>query len=156
MRGSGVRILFAAPSPLPRTSRDVRQNPEKHCNLRHFMSIYVQRRLLTADPHQGTIAELVRLVARQRGAKRDLGQLVGRHFWGNSLFAEASYPDFYPHHREPFGSINRYSPSGGKSTQAKDIEIANAYWKDYKARLPKPPVQRGGAPAKRGRGGRVP
>ena len=45
---------------------------------------------------------------------------------------------------------------GDKSTQAKDIEIANAYWKDYKARLPKPPVQRGGAPAKRRRGGRVP
>jgi putative addiction module killer protein len=45
---------------------------------------------------------------------------------------------------------------GDKSTQAKDIEIANAYWKDYKARLPKPPVQRGGAPAKRGRVGRVP
>jgi putative addiction module killer protein len=35
---------------------------------------------------------------------------------------------------------------GDKSTQAKDIEIAHAYWKDYKARSPKPPVQRGGPP----------
>ena len=41
---------------------------------------------------------------------------------------------------------------GDKSTQAKDIETAHAYWKDYKARLPKPPVQSSGAPAKRGRG----
>jgi putative addiction module killer protein len=39
-----------------------------------------------------------------------------------------------------------------KSTQVKDIETAHAYWKDYKARLPKPPVQSGGTPAKRGRG----
>jgi putative addiction module killer protein len=38
---------------------------------------------------------------------------------------------------------------GDKSTQAKDIETAYAYWKDYKARLPKPPVPRSGAPAKR-------
>jgi putative addiction module killer protein len=41
---------------------------------------------------------------------------------------------------------------GEKSTQAKDIERAHAYWKDYKARRPKPPVQSGGSPAKRGRG----
>ncbi|HWJ36914.1 MAG TPA: type II toxin-antitoxin system RelE/ParE family toxin [Steroidobacteraceae bacterium] len=41
---------------------------------------------------------------------------------------------------------------GEKTTQAKDIEIAHAYWKDYKARLPKPPVQSSGTPAKRGRG----
>jgi putative addiction module killer protein len=41
---------------------------------------------------------------------------------------------------------------GDKSTQAKDIERAHAYWKDYKARLPKPPVQSSGSPAKRGRG----
>ena len=41
---------------------------------------------------------------------------------------------------------------GDKSTQAKDIERAHAYWKDYKARRPKPPVQSGGSPAKRGRG----
>jgi putative addiction module killer protein len=32
---------------------------------------------------------------------------------------------------------------GDKSTQVKDIETAHAYWKDYKARLPKPPVHRG-------------
>jgi putative addiction module killer protein len=38
---------------------------------------------------------------------------------------------------------------GDKSTQAKDIETAHAYWKDYKARFPKPPVPRSGAPAKR-------
>jgi putative addiction module killer protein len=44
---------------------------------------------------------------------------------------------------------------GDKSTQAKDIEKAHAYWKDYKARLPKPPVQRSGTPAKRGRGRRI-
>ena len=41
---------------------------------------------------------------------------------------------------------------GDKSTQAKDIETAHAYWKDYKARLPKPPVQSSGTPPKRGRG----
>ena len=41
---------------------------------------------------------------------------------------------------------------GDKSTQAKDIETAHAYWKDYKGRLPKPPVYRGGTLAKRGRG----
>ena len=41
---------------------------------------------------------------------------------------------------------------GDKSTQVKDIETAHAYWKDYKARLPKPPVQSSGTPAKRGRG----
>ena len=44
---------------------------------------------------------------------------------------------------------------GDKSTQAKDIETAHAYWKDYKARVPKPPVQRSGTPAKRGRDRRV-
>jgi len=41
---------------------------------------------------------------------------------------------------------------GDKSAQVKDIETAHAYWKDYKARLPKPPVQSRGTPAKRGRG----
>ena len=41
---------------------------------------------------------------------------------------------------------------GDKSTQAKDIERAHEHWKDYKARLPKPPVQSSGSPAKRGRG----
>jgi putative component of toxin-antitoxin plasmid stabilization module len=48
------------------------------------------------------------------------------------------------------------SVGGGKSTQAKDIETAHAYWKDYKARFPKPPVQSSGSPAKRGRGRRIP
>jgi hypothetical protein len=41
---------------------------------------------------------------------------------------------------------------GDKSTQVKDIETAHAYWKDYKVRLPKPPVQSGGTTAKRDRG----
>ena len=41
---------------------------------------------------------------------------------------------------------------GDKSTQVKDIETAHASWKDYKARLPKSPVQSGGSPAKRGGG----
>ena len=41
---------------------------------------------------------------------------------------------------------------GDKSSQAKDIETAHAYWKDYKARFPKPPVQSSGSPAKRGGG----
>ena len=45
---------------------------------------------------------------------------------------------------------------GDKSTQAKDIEKAHAYWKDYKARRPKPPVQRSGSAAKRGRGRGIP
>ena len=44
---------------------------------------------------------------------------------------------------------------GDKRSQAKDIERAHAYWKDYKARKPKPPVPSGGAPAKRGRGRRL-
>ncbi len=44
---------------------------------------------------------------------------------------------------------------GDKSTQAKDIETAYAYWKDYKARLPKPPVQGSGTPTKRGRSRRI-
>lgn len=44
---------------------------------------------------------------------------------------------------------------GDKRTQMKDIENAHAYWKDYQARKPKPPVQRGEAPAKRGRGRRL-
>jgi putative addiction module killer protein len=44
---------------------------------------------------------------------------------------------------------------GDKSTQAKDIETAHAYWKDYKARLPKPPVQSSRAPPNRGRRRRI-
>ncbi len=44
---------------------------------------------------------------------------------------------------------------GDKRTQAKDIEKAHEYWKDYKARKPKPPVPSGGSPAKRGRGRRL-
>jgi putative addiction module killer protein len=39
---------------------------------------------------------------------------------------------------------------GDKRTQAKDIVNAQAYWKDYQARAPKPTVRRGNAPAKRG------
>src|SRR5437660_778989 len=39
--------------------------------------------------------------------------------------------------------------------EAKDIERAHAYWKDYKARKPKPPVPSGRSPAKRGRGRRL-
>jgi putative addiction module killer protein len=41
---------------------------------------------------------------------------------------------------------------GDMCTQEKDIETAHAYRKDYKARLPKPPVQSSGSPAKRGGG----
>jgi len=41
---------------------------------------------------------------------------------------------------------------GDKNSQEKDIETAHAYWKDYKARFPKPPVQSSGSPAKRGGG----
>ena len=44
---------------------------------------------------------------------------------------------------------------GDKRSQAKDIERAHAYWKDYKARKPKPPVPSGRSPAKRGRGRRL-
>lgn len=44
---------------------------------------------------------------------------------------------------------------GDKRSQPKDIERAHAYWKDYKARKPKPPVPSGGSPAKRGRGRRL-
>jgi putative addiction module killer protein len=41
---------------------------------------------------------------------------------------------------------------GDKNSQEKDIETAHADWKDYKARLPKSPVQSSGSPAKRGGG----
>jgi putative addiction module killer protein len=45
---------------------------------------------------------------------------------------------------------------GDKRTQAKDIENAHDYWKDYKARsAPKPPVPGGAAPTKRGRDRRL-
>lgn len=45
---------------------------------------------------------------------------------------------------------------GDKATQAKDIENAHAYWKDYKARsAPKPSVQGVKAPAKRKRNRRL-
>lgn len=44
---------------------------------------------------------------------------------------------------------------GDKRTQAKDIEQAHEYWKDYKARKPKPPVPSGRPSAKRGRGRRL-
>src|SRR5580704_15132973 len=37
----------------------------------------------------------------------------------------------------------------------KDIETAHAYWKDYKARFPKPPVQSSGSPSNRGRRRRI-
>lgn len=44
---------------------------------------------------------------------------------------------------------------GDKRTQAKDIEQAHEYWKDYKARKPKPSVPSGKPSAKRGRGRRL-
>jgi hypothetical protein len=44
---------------------------------------------------------------------------------------------------------------GDKRTQAKDIEQAHEYWKDYKARKPKPPVPSGGSSTKRRRGRRL-
>lgn len=44
---------------------------------------------------------------------------------------------------------------GDKRTQTKDIEKAHAYWKDYKVRAPKPPVQRSPTSAKPRRGRRV-
>lgn len=44
---------------------------------------------------------------------------------------------------------------GDKRTQSKDIENAKTYWKDYQARKPKSPVQRGKTAAKRGRGRRL-
>ncbi len=39
---------------------------------------------------------------------------------------------------------------GDKRTQAKDIENAHSYWKDYQGRKPKPPIQRSKPPAKSG------
>jgi len=44
---------------------------------------------------------------------------------------------------------------GDKSSQLKDIDNARAYWKDYKARAPKPPVPRIGTPSKRSRHRRI-
>jgi putative addiction module killer protein len=62
--------------------------------------------------------------------------------------------DYGPGYRVYYGQQGRVLIlllcGGDKSTQAKDIEIAHAYWKDYKERLPRPPIQRGGTPAKRG------
>jgi len=44
---------------------------------------------------------------------------------------------------------------GDKRAQQRDIERAHGYWKDYKARKSKPPVQGGGAPQKQRRNRRV-
>jgi putative addiction module killer protein len=44
---------------------------------------------------------------------------------------------------------------GDERKQQKDIERAHGYWKDYKARKPKSPVQGGGSPSERGRNRRV-
>ena len=51
-----------------------------------------------------TVAELVRLVARLRGAQRDRGEFVARRFGGTSPFTEARYPHLYPHARP---AVNR-------------------------------------------------
>src|ERR1700692_1168015 len=51
MRGSGVRILFAAPDP--RRSRDVHSTSKNHCNLRHLTSSDVQDDDLTSTPEWG-------------------------------------------------------------------------------------------------------
>jgi putative addiction module killer protein len=60
--------------------------------------------------------------------------------------------DHGPGYRVYYGQMGRtlilLLCGGDKSTQAKDIETAHAYWKDYKARLPKPPLHRGGTPTK--------
>jgi len=62
--------------------------------------------------------------------------------------------DFGPGYRVYYGqegkSLILLLCGGDKRTQAKDIKRAHAYWKDYEARSAKPPVQRGGSPAKRG------
>jgi putative addiction module killer protein len=67
--------------------------------------------------------------------------------------------DFGPGYRVYYGqegkSLILLLCGGDKSTQEKDIKRAHAYWKDYQARRTKPPVQRGGPPAKRGRNRRV-
>jgi putative addiction module killer protein len=61
--------------------------------------------------------------------------------------------DHGPGYRVYYGQVSKalilLLCGGDKNTQAKDIETAHAYWKDYKVRLPKPPVPRSGAPAKR-------
>jgi putative addiction module killer protein len=64
-------------------------------------------------------------------------------------------PGYRVYYRQEGKTLILLLCGGDKSTQAKDIETAHAYWKDYKARLPKPPVQSSGTPAKRGRGRRV-
>jgi putative addiction module killer protein len=64
-------------------------------------------------------------------------------------------PGYRVYHGQEGNTLILLLCGGDKSTQAKDIERAHAYWKDYKARLPKPPVQRSGTPAKRGRGRRI-
>jgi len=51
--------------------------------------------------------------------------------------------DHGPGYRVYYGQVGKtlilLLCGGDKSTQAKDIETANAYWKDYKARLPSRP-----------------
>ena len=44
---------------------------------------------------------------------------------------------------------------GDKRTQRREIERAHGYWKDYKARKPKSPIQSGDASQKRGRNRRI-
>ena len=67
--------------------------------------------------------------------------------------------DYGPGYRVYYGQDGNtliiFLCGGDKRTQQKDIERAHGYWKDYKARKPKPPVQGGGAPQKRGRNRRV-
>src|ERR1700680_1925500 len=53
MRGSGVRILFAAPFPLPRTSADVHSASKKHCYLRDLAFSDVQSHPLASNPGRG-------------------------------------------------------------------------------------------------------
>jgi putative addiction module killer protein len=65
-------------------------------------------------------------------------------------------PGYRVYYRQEGRTLILLLCGGDKSTQAKDIERAHAYWKDYKARFPEPPVQSSGSSAKRGRGRGVP
>lgn len=64
-------------------------------------------------------------------------------------------PGYRVYYRQDGNTLIVLLCGGDKRTQAKEIEQAHAYWKDYKARKPKPPIQGGGSSTKRSRNRRV-
>jgi putative addiction module killer protein len=95
------------------------------------------------------VARLDRLSARAFGDWKSVGGGVGE-----------MRIDFGPGFRVYFALIGKTVVlllcAGDKSTQGTDIEKAHAYWKDYRARAPKPALQSSRSSAKSRRNRRVP